>query len=96
MEPRVQQAMDALREFMFDKVYRDSWRAAEEAKCDYVIRALYQHYHDHPSEMPEEFLLIGYRDGIDRAAADYISCMTDRFAIRDFERLFVPTGFSVL
>ena len=94
MSPMVQQAMDALREFMFDKVYRDSWRAAEETRCDYVIRALFDHYKNHPNEMPEEFLLIGYRDGIDRAVADYISCMTDRFAINDFRRHFVPSGFS--
>ncbi len=94
MSPLVQEAMDGLREFMFERVYRDEWRAKEEAKCDHVMKSLFHHYAEHASEMPEEFLLIGYRDGMDRAVADYLSCMTDRFAIRTYERLFIPNGFS--
>ncbi len=94
MSPLVQEAMDGLREFMFEKVYRDEWRAKEEAKCDHVMKALFAHYAEHASEMPEEFLLIGYRDGMDRAVADYLSCMTDRFAIHTYEKLFIPNGFS--
>lgn len=94
MSEPVQQAMDALREFMFDHVYQDGWRAAEEKRCDFIIRQLFAHYSLHPGEMPEEFLIIGYRDGMDRAVADYLSCMTDRYAIRDFNRIYVPTGFA--
>ena len=52
MSPRVESAMDGLREFMFEKVYRDSWRAAEEAKCDHVVKELFQYYMAHPAEMP--------------------------------------------
>ena len=94
MSPLVQEAMDGLREFMFERVYRDEWRAKEEAKCDHVMKELFAYYSQHASEMPEEFVLIGYKDGMDRAVADYLSCMTDRFAIRTYERLFIPTGFS--
>ena len=94
MSPLVQEAMDGLREFMFERVYRDRWRAGEEAKCDHVMRALFDHYSAHASEMPEEFLLIGYKDGMDRAVADFLSCMTDRYAIRTYEQLFIPVGFS--
>lgn len=94
MSPLVQEAMDGLREFMFERVYRDEWRAKEEAKCDHVMKTLFRYYAEHASEMPEEFLLIGYRDGMDRAVADYLSCMTDRFAIHTYERLFIPNGFS--
>ena len=96
MSPLVQEAMDGLREFLFEKVYRDAWRAREEAKCDHVMRMLFEHYSTHAGEMPEEFLLIGYRDGMDRAVADYLSCMTDRFAIRTYQQLFIPTGFAIM
>lgn len=95
MSPLVQSAMDGLREFMFERVYRDSWRAAEEKKCDHIIRGLFGYYSEHPSEMPEEFLLIGYREGTERAVCDYISCMTDRFAVHTYERLFIPSGFPL-
>lgn len=96
MSPLVQSAMDGLREFMFERVYRDSWRAAEEKKCDHIIRGLFGYYSEHPSEMPEEFLLIGYREGTERAVCDYISCMTDRFAVHTYERLFIPSGFPLI
>ncbi len=94
MSPLVQETMDGLREFMFERVYRDSWRTAEENRCDHVVRALFQYYSQHPGEMPEEFVLIGYREGTDRAVCDFLSCMTDRYAIRLFQKLFVPAGFS--
>lgn len=93
MSPKVETAMDALREFMFDRVYRDGWRDPEEARCDHVIRELFGYYCDHPAEMPAEFVLIGYKEGIPRAVCDYISCMTDRYATRKFSQLFVPSAF---
>ena len=96
MSPLVQEAMDGLREFMFERVYRDKWRAAEEDKCDHVIRALFEYYNAHASEMPEEFLLIGYQDGTERAVADFISCMTDRYATRVYQELFLPHGFQAV
>ena len=33
-------------------------------------------------------------DGPDRIAADYIACMTDRYAVRDYTRLFVPADWA--
>ena len=96
MSPVMQSAMDGLRDFMFERVYRDEWRAREERRCEGVIRQLFGYYSDHPGEMPEEFVLIGYREGTARAVCDFLSCMTDRYAIRTFERIFVPAGFSQL
>lgn len=96
MSPLMQSAMDGLREFMFERVYRDQWRAAEEGRCDGVVKQLFQYYSEHPGEMPEEFVLIGYREGTARAVCDYLSCMTDRYAIRTYQKLFVPAGFALL
>lgn len=94
MSPLVQSAMDGLREFMFEKVYRDAWRSAEEEKCHHVVQALFRYYSAHPGEMPEEFVLLGYREGTARAVCDFVSCMTDRYAIRTYQQLFVPSVFS--
>ncbi len=95
MSPLMQSAMDGLREFMFEKVYRDEWRAAEESRCDHVMKGLFRYYSEHPGEMPEEFVLIGYREGTARAVCDFLSCMTDRYAIRQYQKLFVPAGFAL-
>ena len=95
MSPRVQTAMDGLREFMFEHVYRDSWRAAEEVRCGHVIRSLFQYLCDHPGDMPQVYLLIAYSEGIERGVCDYLSGMTDRYAIRLFQQLFVPNSFPI-
>lgn len=88
-------AMDELRRFMFERVYNDSWRTGEENKCDYLIRHLFEHYMLHPSEMPIEFIEIAYKEGNERAVIDYIASMTDRFALRQFQRIFIPKSFSI-
>ncbi len=93
MSPAVENAMNGLREFMFEHVYRNEWRDPEEARCDYVLRHLFEYYCEHPCEMPEEFVMIGYEDGTERSVCDYLSCMTDRYATRRFTALFAPSSF---
>ena len=96
MSPLVQEAMDGLREFMFERVYRDKWRAAEEHRCDMLMKQLFHYYSDHPGEMPEEYVLIGYREGMARGVCDFLSGMTDRYAVRTYQQLFVPASFPAL
>ena len=93
MSAEVETAMNGLREFMFEKVYRDGWRDPEEKRCDYILRALFDYFCTHPGEMPEEYIMITYRDGLERGVADYLSGMTDRYATRTFTDLFVPSSF---
>ena len=95
MSDPVQAATDGLREFMFDKVYRSEWRASEEERCDHVVRDLFDYYAGHPGELPEDYLLISYREGSLRGVCDFLSGMTDRYAIRLFTQLFVPSGYPV-
>jgi dGTPase len=83
-------ALDVLRQFMFDNVYLRSQAAEEQEKAIGVIRALVQHYLDHPDEIPEEYARAP-GELADRVA-DYIAGMTDRYALRTYERLFLPRG----
>jgi dGTPase len=96
MSEEIQSATDALREFLFEKVYRDGWREEEEKKCDHVLSALFEHYIEHPGEMPIEYVQISYRDGTERAVTDFLACMTDRYAMRLYQQLFLPSAFPVL
>lgn len=96
MSPLIQSAMDGLREFMFERVYRDAWRAQEEERCDHVMKALFRYYSEHPGEMPEEFVLIGYREGTARGVCDFLSCMSDRYAVRTYQSLFIPAAFPLV
>lgn len=92
----VQAATDALRAFLFERVYQDKWREAEEQKCDFVLSQLFAHFMAHPGDMPLEYVTESYREGTERSVVDYLASMTDRFAMRLFNKLFVPETFAVI
>ena len=52
-----------------------------------MLSALYDYFMQHPAEMPLEYVAIVYREGTDRAVTDYVASMTDRFAMRMFNKL---------
>jgi dGTPase len=91
MSPRVFAALDTLRDFMFEHVYLRSDAAAEQDKAVALIRALFAYYLDHPEEVPDEY----HRAPGDLATriADYIAGMTDRYALRVYEQLFLPQSW---
>ena len=90
MSDAVGKEFDNLRTFMFEHVYFDKHAKGEEGKAMQVIERLFGYYLSHMEELPEEFTCHIEADGAERVAADYIACMTDRYAITDFERKFVP------
>ena len=96
MSPEIQQASDELRAFLFDHVYQDAWRRDEEQRCDHVISSLFAYFMEHPGKMPLEYVQISYRDGTERAVTDFLACMTDRYALRTYQQLFVPSSFPVI
>ena len=96
MSDPMQQASDEMRAFLFEKVYMDKWRKLEEEKCDHVIVSLFAYYMEHPGQMPLEYVQISYRDGTERAVTDFLACMTDRYAIRTYNSLFVPDSFPAM
>jgi dGTPase len=83
-------AMAELREFMFERVYLGPGATREHAKIKVVIGALFNHYCDHPDEIPDSIP----SGEIARRVTDYIAGMTDRFCIRAFEALTVPVAFA--
>lgn len=81
---------DLLRDFMFDNVYLNKEAKKEEGKAKKLIEVLYKHYLKHLDELPEEFRKYIDEDGAERVAADYIACMTDRYAVQDYKNIYVP------
>lgn len=96
MSDPIQAASDEMRQFLFERVYFDKWRKEEEDRCDHVIVSLFEYFNEHPSKMPLEYVQIVYRDGTERAVTDYLACMTDRYALRTYQNLFVPSSFPVV
>jgi dGTPase len=81
MGDEVAEALAGLRRFLFERVYVGSSAKREEEKAKGIVRALFEHY-----------AVEGLPDGGSGwdAVRDYVAGMTDRFAIGQFRRLFLP------
>jgi dGTPase len=85
MSEQVSSAANALREFMFQRVYTWEGRREEAERAKQVVTLLYGHYMEHPEETESDF--VNPADPTWRRVADYVAGMTDGFAIAAAERL---------
>jgi dGTPase len=91
LSPPVFAALDALRDFMFSEVYLRESARGDHDRATRLIRDLFGYFLDRPDEMPPEYHETP--GDLPTHVADYISGMTDRYAIRTYERLFLPRGW---
>ena len=82
----VGEAMLSLRKFMFERVYLGAEARSEHERVHRTLRGLFDHYSEHPEDVPEG---PAGDDQIQRIT-DYIAGMTDRFCIATFKRLALP------
>ncbi|MCL2024990.1 MAG: deoxyguanosinetriphosphate triphosphohydrolase [Coriobacteriia bacterium] len=93
MTTTVRDALDGLRRFMFANVYDSYVAKSGEVQAKRVVKELFYYYLQHEDELPIEYF--EWADGKRvQAVIDYLSGMTDRFARREYERIFVPAPFS--
>lgn len=93
--PACRDAMHELREFMFEYVYRNPVAKGEEGKAQDMLRRLFEYYVKEPDKLPPEYQDIRYEEGVERAVCDYISGMTDKYAVERFGEAFIPKSWSV-
>ena len=87
----VELGMRNLRRFMYDKVYSNQVAKCEEKKAVSLVKTLYEYYMRHTDELPKFFVELGLQgEPREKVVCDYISTMTDRFAISLYEQLYVP------
>ncbi len=73
-----------LKRFLFARLYRHAQVRHNTERAQQVVAELFAAYVRRPAEMPEEHARAPRRE---RAVADYIAGMTDRFALREHQRL---------
>jgi dGTPase len=84
-------ALDVLRDFLFERVYLRTEAKEEQEKAIGLVRSLFAYYLEHPEEIPDE-----YRQtpgDLRTHVADHIAGMTDRYALRTYDRIFLPQGW---
>jgi len=91
MSAPILDALTSLRAFLFDRVYLRGEVHDEHEKAVGVVRALFAYYLEHPEHVPDEYLRAP--GDLATQVADYIAGMTDRYALRTYEQLFLPQGW---
>jgi dGTPase len=91
--PEAGAAMSELRDYMFANVYLAEAARREHVKIERVVRTLFDHWCEHPDEIPMPKPDAADTDDLATRVTDYLAGMTDRFCIRRFEALTVPRAF---
>ncbi|MEE2636747.1 MAG: deoxyguanosinetriphosphate triphosphohydrolase [Acidobacteriota bacterium] len=88
MSDEVLEALLSLRTFLFETVYENLIATAEFNKASGILGGLWQKVRQQPSRFLDSRTVAA--EGLDVAAKDFIAGMTDRFAVRLYEQLYIP------
>ena len=91
----VAEALQELRTFLFEKVYRNPVAKGEEVKAKDMLRRMYDYYIKNIDKLPADFQPQISFDGLERTVCDYIAGMTDNYAVDKFSEIFIPKGWHV-
>ena len=96
MSKETSEALRDLRLFMFENVYKNPVAKGEEVKAKAMLEQMYYFYMDHIEQLPDKLLAM-LEEGEDRGrvVCDYISGMTDQYAITKFKENFMPEAWQV-
>lgn len=96
MSQEVGEAMRDLRALMFENVYNNPVAKKEDGKAGRMLQEMYLYYIKYPQKMSREYQqLIQRGETTERVVCDYISGMTDQYAMAKFKEIFVPSAWAV-
>lgn len=90
MSPAITEVMQAFREFMFARIYHSDRLSHERRQAVFVLRELYHYFTEHVEALPQEFLQREARWGRAQIVTDYVSGLTDSYAVELFTNIFMP------
>ena len=93
MSATVLQAVLELRSFLFDAVYENSLATSEFKKATGILSGLWEKVRERPADFLDVRTV--EKEGLDVAARDFIAGMTDRYAVRLFEQLYIPKPWAI-
>ncbi len=93
-EPEILEYTEFLHSFLYANVYHSPIAKGEEVRAEAMLEQLYTHFVSKPEELPAEYRAELETESTGRVVADYLSGMTDRYAVNTFRRLFIPESWS--
>ena len=94
MSDEVAKATFELRTFMFKNIYALTNKSMQD-RAERMLTAMYVYFLMHTDRLPKQYLKLGESAPKEQIVCDYLSGMTDRYAINVFESLFIPETFSL-
>lgn len=95
MSAEIHEALIGLREFLYQRVYENPVVNEEFKKAQRILRELFGFFTSEPARLGEQFATAGLdEESISRAVTDFVSGMTDRFALRTWESIVVPRPWA--
>ncbi len=96
MTKEVSDALFDLRQYMFEELYTNQRAKGEEGKACDIIEMLYQHYYENPQDMTKEYEdMLSNGESKETVVCDYISGMTDNYAVMKYSEYFIPQGWGM-
>lgn len=95
MSPDMAEAVETFHEFLYEHVYRNPRAKGEEAKVAGILGALWDWYVRDPARLPADYRRIADDEGVERAVCDYVSGMTDDYAVYKFNSIYIPKAWQV-
>lgn len=95
MSPEMQQAVDVFTDFMYQGVYYNPIAKGEERKVQNILGSIWEYYVNHIDELPAVYQSIADDEGPQRAVCDYVSGMTDSYALEVYSELFIPAAWTI-
>ncbi len=94
MSKEVESSIKELRAFMFERVYNLTNKVILD-RAERMLTELFTYFMKNTDKLPTPYKALLETWGTERAVCDYISGMTDQYAITVFENIFIPTTFSL-
>ena len=95
MGEREARSLENLRAFMFDKVYITPLSMKEEERAKRMLSAMYEYFFDHRDKLPAFYRGLCERYPVEQVLCDYLSSMTDKYAIAVFNNIFIPRSWAL-
>jgi dGTPase len=93
MSDAILEAVLDLRAFLFEAVYENTIATAEFKKASGILSGLWEKVRERPEQFFDRRTIDA--EGLDAATRDFIAGMTDRYAVRLYEQLFIPKPWTV-
>ena len=95
MSDQMTETVDVFLTFMYDAVYRNPKAKSEDSKVLNILSGIWKYYAEDLNRLPEDYRKIAESEGDERAICDYVSGMTDDYAIYKFDDIYIPAAWHV-